>query len=156
MRVRVSTGDEWPGGSGVFQTTFFSAPNSLGRLVEVESPEPFGPRKRDQSSSATTLVVTLIGANRQQTKPRLRRNVEKKRLGLLLGAQAALPAGRGVARLAEFLFFSPRLAGKDACAPRECPAALRIFMNSSVKLPVSLPTRLYLSRPMLANSGPRA
>src|SRR5436853_1984573 len=67
MRVGVSTGDEWPGGSAVFQTTFLSLPNSVGRLVEVESPEPLGPRKRDQSSLAYP-PMTKIAANKKPPK----------------------------------------------------------------------------------------
>src|SRR5215510_5563633 len=51
MRVRASTGDEWPGGSEVFQTTFFSGPNSTGRFVAPETPVPLGPRKRGHSPS---------------------------------------------------------------------------------------------------------
>jgi len=53
MRLRVSTGDECPGGSGVFQKTFFSGPNSVGSPVVIETPVPLGPRNCDQSSAAT-------------------------------------------------------------------------------------------------------
>jgi hypothetical protein len=55
MRLRVSTGEEWPGGSAVFQTTFLLGPNSSGRPVVAETPVPFGPRNCDQSS-ATAVV----------------------------------------------------------------------------------------------------
>ena len=55
MRLRVSTGDEWPGGSGVFQITFLLGPNSSGRPVDAETPVPFGPRNCDHSW-ATALV----------------------------------------------------------------------------------------------------
>src|SRR5215471_3696573 len=51
MRVRASTGDEWPGGSEVFQTAFLSGPNSTGRFVASETPVPLGPRKRGHSPS---------------------------------------------------------------------------------------------------------
>src|SRR5437667_7475524 len=53
MRLRVSTGEEWPGGNGVFQKTFFSAPNWVGRPAVEETPVPLGPRNCDQSSAAT-------------------------------------------------------------------------------------------------------
>src|SRR6266487_3931917 len=55
MRLRVSTGEEWPGGSAVFQITFLFGPNSTGRPVVAETPLPFGPRNCGQSS-ATALV----------------------------------------------------------------------------------------------------
>src|SRR4029078_5966513 len=46
MRDSPSTGEEWPGGSGVFQRTFFSGPKLTGRPVASETPVPFGPRNR--------------------------------------------------------------------------------------------------------------
>src|SRR5215813_1950050 len=49
------TGEEWPGGSGVFHKTFFSGLNSTGRPVVSETPEPFGPRNCDQSSASAEL-----------------------------------------------------------------------------------------------------
>ena len=52
MRFRVSTGDECPGGSVVFQTTFLSGPNSVGNPEVVDTPVPLGPRNCDQSSEA--------------------------------------------------------------------------------------------------------
>src|SRR4051794_9296314 len=51
MRVSVRTGEEWPVGTAVFHTTFFSGPNSDGSPEVFEIPVPFGPRKRDQSVS---------------------------------------------------------------------------------------------------------
>ena len=61
MRSLVSTGDEWPGGSAVFQTTFLLGPNSSGSPVDAETPLPFGPRNCDQSS-ATTVVKRVVDA----------------------------------------------------------------------------------------------
>ena len=55
MRFFVNTGDEWPGGSGVFQITFLLGPNCSGSPVVAETPVPFGPRNCDQSS-ATAFV----------------------------------------------------------------------------------------------------
>ena len=58
--------DEWPGGSGVFHNTFFSGPNSTGMFVAVDTPRPFGPRKRFQSASlarTTTLDASAARAN---------------------------------------------------------------------------------------------
>src|SRR6188508_3304126 len=52
MWVLVNTGDEWPGGSGVFHFTWLSGPNSTGRFVALDTPVPLGPRKRDQFSAA--------------------------------------------------------------------------------------------------------
>jgi hypothetical protein len=54
IRSRVNTGDEWPGGSAVFQTTFFAGPNSTGNPVVAETPLPLGPRNCDQSSLPAT------------------------------------------------------------------------------------------------------
>lgn len=51
MRFRVSTGDECPGGSAVFQITFLLGPNSAGSPVDAETPVPFGPRNCGQSSA---------------------------------------------------------------------------------------------------------
>src|SRR5262245_42753467 len=62
MCVDVSTGDEWPAGTIVFHTTFFSGPNSVGSPVVAETPVPFGPRKRDQSEGAE--VQTGVDAAR--------------------------------------------------------------------------------------------
>src|SRR6187397_358161 len=46
MRDSPSTGEEWPGGSGVFQRTFFPGPKLTGRPVASDTPVPFGPRNR--------------------------------------------------------------------------------------------------------------
>ena len=53
MRSPERIGDECPCGSGSRQSRFFCGPNSVGTLVAVEMPEPFGPRNRDQSGSRT-------------------------------------------------------------------------------------------------------
>ena len=45
-------GDECPPGRANRQTRFFCGPNSVGTLVALEIPEPFGPRNLDQSGSA--------------------------------------------------------------------------------------------------------
>src|SRR6185503_4830103 len=65
IRSCVNTGDEWPGGSGVFQTTFLFGPNSEGKPLVSETPVPFGPRNCDHSSLAK-LVETH--ANRIATR----------------------------------------------------------------------------------------
>src|SRR6185503_1109548 len=52
IRLRVSTGEEWPGGSGVDQMTFLSGPNSVGSPIDAETPVPLGPRNCSQSSAA--------------------------------------------------------------------------------------------------------
>ena len=62
MRLRVSTGDECPGGSVVFHTTFLSGPNSVGNPEVVETPVPLGPRNCAQSSAATTIDDDAINA----------------------------------------------------------------------------------------------
>ena len=54
----VNTGDECPGGSGVFHFTWLSGPNSTGRLVALETPVPLGPRNRDQFSDSARLRRT--------------------------------------------------------------------------------------------------
>jgi hypothetical protein len=58
-RSRVSTGEEWPGGNGVFQTTFFSGPNTSGNPVETETPLPFGPRNCGQSSADAPVAAHI-------------------------------------------------------------------------------------------------
>src|ERR1700730_3428453 len=58
MRSRVSTGEEWPGGSSVFQITFLLGPNSWGSPVVADTPVPFVPRNCDQSS-----VTAVFKAN---------------------------------------------------------------------------------------------
>src|SRR6185503_18574821 len=63
MRSRVSAGDECPNGSSVFQTTFFSGPNSEGRRVLVDTPDPFGPRKRDQPSGSGMSAASVASAS---------------------------------------------------------------------------------------------
>ena len=45
------TGEECPGRTLTFQATFLSAPNSAGTFGSFEIPDPFGPRKRGQSSA---------------------------------------------------------------------------------------------------------
>src|SRR5687768_4171075 len=52
MCVSVKTGDEWPGGSGVFHFTRLVGPKSTGRFFADDTPVPFGPRKRTQFSAA--------------------------------------------------------------------------------------------------------
>src|SRR4028118_1566110 len=59
-RSRVSTGEEWPGGSGVFQTTFFAGPNTSGSPIETETPLPFGPRNCGQSSANAPVAANRI------------------------------------------------------------------------------------------------
>jgi hypothetical protein len=58
-RSLVSTGEEWPGGSGVFQTTFFSGPNTSGSPVDAVTPLPFGPRNCGQSSATAPLAANI-------------------------------------------------------------------------------------------------
>ena len=57
-------GEECPGGRASRHTRFFDGPNSVGTPVAVEMPDPFGPRKRDQSGAAAsseTASVTSAG-----------------------------------------------------------------------------------------------
>src|ERR1700730_17519641 len=51
MRSPDKMGDECPGGRSVFQTTFFFGPNSTGRFLLSETPDPFGPRNCGQLSA---------------------------------------------------------------------------------------------------------
>ena len=53
----MNTGDEWPGGSGVFHFTWLSGPNSTGRFVAADTPVPLGPRKRAQFSDASMAAL---------------------------------------------------------------------------------------------------
>src|SRR6266540_2832623 len=45
------TGEEKPGGTSVFHTTFLAGPNSTGRFRFPETPAEFGPRNCSQSSA---------------------------------------------------------------------------------------------------------
>jgi len=68
----VSAGDECPNGSAVFQTTLRVGPNSVGRRVLVEMPEPFGPRNRDQPPGSVVSAEFSVAAN-PSTKQEIRR-----------------------------------------------------------------------------------
>src|SRR2546426_126928 len=50
IKSPVITGDECPGGTAVFHTTFFSGPNSDGSRVASPTPLPLGPRNCIQSA----------------------------------------------------------------------------------------------------------
>src|SRR5687767_8632362 len=54
MRSPAIAGEEWPGGSGVFQTTLRLGPNSTGRFVSSEIPVELGPRNWGQSAAPRT------------------------------------------------------------------------------------------------------
>ena len=71
MRSRVSDGEEWPKGSPVFQMTFFVGPNSVGRRRLSETPDPLGPRKRDQPSGSGASVDTAAPRNSIATNARI-------------------------------------------------------------------------------------
>src|ERR1041384_227887 len=60
IRSRERTGEECPGGSGVFQITFLSGPNSVGSPVLVDTPVPFGPRNCSQSSADAPIETQVI------------------------------------------------------------------------------------------------
>src|SRR5882724_3571974 len=57
MRSAESTGDEWPGGSAVRQTTFFAGPNSVGRPVVSDTPKALGPRNWGQSAARQAVAA---------------------------------------------------------------------------------------------------
>src|SRR6266852_2018035 len=57
MRSAESTGDEWPGGSAVRQTTFLDGPNSDGRPVVSDTPKALGPRNCGQSAAVRNQIV---------------------------------------------------------------------------------------------------
>lgn len=58
--MEVRTGEECPAGTAVFQTTFFCGPNSEGKPVDDETPVPFGPRNRDQSSGPADRTIGAV------------------------------------------------------------------------------------------------
>ena len=66
-------GDENPCGSSTFQMTFLSGPNSAGSPFVSEMPDPFGPRKRDQS-------VSLAGSGDQERQQHTEKNHYSPRL----------------------------------------------------------------------------
>jgi hypothetical protein len=87
----VSAGDECPNGSAVFHTTLRVGPNSVGRRVLVEMPEPFGPRNRDQppgsAVSAAAVAVSsrvAIATRGSGVKEKFITGVQKIRRPLLL------------------------------------------------------------------------
>src|SRR3954469_133285 len=51
MRVPSTIGEEYPGGSSVFQITFRAGPNSSGSAVTAATPEPLGPRNLAHSTA---------------------------------------------------------------------------------------------------------
>src|SRR5688500_10212959 len=57
-------GDEWPCGRSSFQIRFFAGPNSVGRSLAAEIPEPFGPRKRDHSSCGANRPDAAVASAR--------------------------------------------------------------------------------------------
>src|SRR5260370_34591429 len=59
-------GDEWPGGSGVFQITFLPGPTSNGSPVSDEVPSPEGPRNCGQSAAG----ATADRINRERMRPK--------------------------------------------------------------------------------------
>src|SRR2546429_9608650 len=65
IKSLVMTGDEWPKGSVVFQTTFLLGPNSVGTLVTSATPEPFTPRNIGQSLAVAETISksTSVGNN---------------------------------------------------------------------------------------------
>src|SRR6266567_2476998 len=64
-RSFVSTGEEFPKGSAVFQRTFAAGPNSTGRLAESATPDAFGPRKPDHSAA----IARQANVNEPSTQP---------------------------------------------------------------------------------------
>ena len=65
MRFPAITGEERPKGTSALQLSFLPGPNSTGKPVDADTPDPFGPRKRDQSPAASGRVTT--DDNRRQT-----------------------------------------------------------------------------------------
>src|SRR5882762_3020535 len=64
-------GEEWPGGSGSFQTTLFA--NSAGASDASATPDPFGPRNRGQSAASNAtirMIAPLIASARRRGLPR--------------------------------------------------------------------------------------
>ena len=61
-RSPARTGDECPAGTDVFQSKFLAGPNSTGRPVASDTPEPFGPRKRGQSSAPAARQPSAISS----------------------------------------------------------------------------------------------
>jgi len=64
------TGEECPGGTVAFQSTFFSGRNSTGKSLASETPDPLGPRKRGQSAEITEALLTAI-RSRQMLRERI-------------------------------------------------------------------------------------
>ena len=73
MCFSVSTGEDFPVGSSVFQTTFFAGPNSSGRASAEPTPELFGPRNPGQFAAvsveaAIAKAATKLVQNERITK----------------------------------------------------------------------------------------
>src|SRR5262245_32389966 len=56
-RSAVTTGDDLPNGTAVFQARFLLAPNCVGRVWPSATPVPFGPRNISQSLVAAEDVA---------------------------------------------------------------------------------------------------
>jgi hypothetical protein len=55
----LSTGEDFPAGSDVFQTTLFLGPNSIGRALVEATPEALGPRKPGQLAAGNVDAVRV-------------------------------------------------------------------------------------------------
>ena len=67
MRSLVRMGDECPNGKDVFQMTFAVGPKASGTLPLVDTPDPFGPLNRDQSSPDRALAPAAAATNTAAT-----------------------------------------------------------------------------------------
>src|SRR5438477_5710244 len=66
MRLPSTMGEEYPGGSSVFQITFRAGPNSSGSPVASATPEPLGPRNLAHSIAgppAANIPRTIMQIN---------------------------------------------------------------------------------------------
>src|SRR6476620_5326285 len=59
-------GDEIPGGADTFHFTFLSGPTSVGGVWPSATPEPFGPRNRDQASDSAPVASAATNTNSEK------------------------------------------------------------------------------------------
>src|SRR5438128_6413741 len=66
IRLPAMIGEERLKGTAVFQRRFFAGPNSTGSPVVSDTPDPLGPRKRGQSSSAKIPPASIVAVQVSQ------------------------------------------------------------------------------------------
>src|SRR5688500_5764088 len=85
MRSPRTIGDEWPGGSAVFQRTFLSGPICVGNLPAPTATPELGPRNCDHSAGSAARSGSPDNSNARAEVWRSMRYVSWKRRASLAG-----------------------------------------------------------------------